>query len=213
MRKPQGDQRVGSGDKIGEHAGGPVALGFQRIDAQVERRARGQCRALLRPRVAKGAGEVRLEPFRIITDNMRRRSRKVGGVQPLALVIAQRLGRVLRAAGELGNRLAVEPAFALEHAEQNRARRIGAHDPGARCAPPQRVVDETGNRRAVAGAGKAMRQAPALERVGAGTALSLQIFEDLNGRRQTRRRRHGRPSKMRTMKMIHMTISTSAPTP
>ena len=72
--------------------------------------------------IAEHAGEMRIEPFRIIAGDVRGRAGHVGGIETLAFVVAQSLGRVLRAVRELGDRLAVEPTLALEHAEQNRAR-------------------------------------------------------------------------------------------
>ena len=41
--------------------------------------------------VAEDAREMRVEPFRIIAGDMRRRAADVGGVEPRALVVAQRL--------------------------------------------------------------------------------------------------------------------------
>ena len=61
---------------------------------------------------------------------------------------------------KIADRVGVEPALALEHAEQNGARRVAAHQIGARGAAPQRVVDQPGNAGTVAGAGKAVRQSP-----------------------------------------------------
>ncbi len=91
----------GLGAQVRQHGGGLVALSLQRIDAQVERRARGQRRALLRARVSEGARQMRVEPFRIIAGDMRRRAVRSAGIETSALVFAQRLGRILRAVGEL----------------------------------------------------------------------------------------------------------------
>ena len=49
--------------------------------------------------------------------------------------------------------------------------------------------------------------------VGSGTAIVLDRDEHVDGGGEPCCRRHGRPSKMRTMKMAHITISTNAPTP
>ena len=98
IRKPQGDQRAGSGDKS---ASMPLALSRSALSV-LTRRSSGAREDSAAPSSARAspkcAGEMRIQPFRIIAGNMRRRSRQVGGVQPLALVIAQRFGRVLRAA-------------------------------------------------------------------------------------------------------------------
>ena len=196
-------------------AGGLVAVGLERVDAQIERRARGQRRALLRPRRRRRRGR---NADRAIPDNRRRRA------------AARRRGRRHRAAGarrrstrsgaycaplgELRDRIAVEPALALEHAEQNRARRVVAHQAGARRAPPQRVVDEAGDGGAVAGAGEAMRQPPALERVGGRAPLALRCC-----RKPRSRRRAARPASWQIQEQdAHdeddpHDHSTSAPTP
>ncbi len=134
-----------------------------------------------------------LKPFRIIAGDPRRRTGEIGGVELVVLLLAQRCGRIARTIGQLTNRIGIEPALALEHAEQDRARGLGAHDPGARRTPPQRVINEAGNGRAVAGAGKAVCHTPALERIGGWPALALDGGEYLDGSRKTRARSHGRP--------------------
>ena len=52
---------------------------------------------------------------------------------------------------------------------------------GARGAPAQRVVDQAGDRGAVARAGEAMREAPVLQRVGRRPAARSDIGENLDG--------------------------------
>ena len=73
------------------------------------------------------------------------------------------------------------------------ARRLGPHEIGARGAAAQRVIDEAGDRCAVAGAGEAMRQTPVFQRIGRGPASRFDIAEDLDGGGKPRGRRHGRP--------------------
>ena len=118
-----------------------------------------------------------------------------------------------RAVGEPRNRRGIEPALEAEHAEHRCARPIIAHDVRARRAPAQRIVNEAGDRRAVAGAGEAVRKAPVLERIGRRTAPRLDVGQHLDRGGKTRAGRHPRPSMMRTMKMTHMMTSTRAPTP
>src|SRR5256885_2079587 len=77
--------------------------------------------------------------------------------------------------------------------------------------PPRRRPIEAGDGRAVAGAGEAMGEAPILQRVGRRAPLHLNVCKNLDGGSNTRCRRHGSPSRMRTMKMIHMIVSTIAP--
>ncbi len=110
--------------EIGQGRAHRVALAFQRIDAQVERRARGQRRALLRPPGAEARFELRIEPLRIIARDMRRRAVEISVREPRALGVGQWLRREARAVAEFCDRLDVEAAFELEHAEQIGARRL-----------------------------------------------------------------------------------------
>ena len=96
-RRPARGLRV----EIGHHADGFVARAFERIDAQVERRARGQRRALLHARFAEHSGEMRIEPFRIVSRDMRRRVAKIRVGERMALQRRQRLGRKARAIEQL----------------------------------------------------------------------------------------------------------------
>ena len=59
IRRPCGDQRVGSGARSASDARRLVAGGLERVGAQIERRAGGQRRALLRALVAEHAGDDR----------------------------------------------------------------------------------------------------------------------------------------------------------
>ena len=88
--------------------------------------------------------------------------------------------------------------------------RVVAHEEGGRGLAAQRVVDEAGDRGAVARAGEAMRQAPVLERIGGGAAPRLDVGERLDGGGQAGGGGHV-PVRMRTAKMIHITHSTTAP--
>src|SRR5664280_3242413 len=109
-----------------------------------------------RPRVAEGTREMRLEPFRIVAGDVRGRAGHVGVVKAFSFIVAQRRGPIIRAVGERGDGLAVEAALSLKHAEQNGARRVGAHQIRARRPPTQRVVDQPRDGGAIAGAGEAM---------------------------------------------------------
>ena len=195
---------------VGKHFGRLVALRLQRIDPQVERRARRERRRLCRTLVAENAGEMRIEPFRIVAGNPRGSTSEIGRAEPRALVLRQRVGRETRAVGEPRDQLGVEVAFKTQHAEDGRAWRLGAHHKGGGGLAAQRVIDQAGDGGAVAGTGKAVRKAPILERSGRRTTLNLDIPENLDGGGNTRGWRHGRPSMMRTMNMIHMIVSTIA---
>src|SRR5262249_20634456 len=84
----------------------------------------------------------------------------------------------------------VQPALEPEHAEEDRARCLLVHDPGGRRAAAQRVVDEAGNRGAIARAGKAMRKPPVLEGIDGRAAARGDIGEHLDRGGQAGGRRH-----------------------
>ena len=165
----------------------------------------------LGPVVAESLCEVPVEPFRIIARDARRHTRHVGCVQALTFVIAQHRRTVVRAVCQFGNRVGVEPAFALEHAEQNRARRFRAHQECARSPASQRVINQTGDTGAVAGTGEAMRQTPGLERVAGRTAVGLKRLKDFNGGGKFCGGGHDKPNNISTAKMIHIANRMSAP--
>ena len=94
------------------------ALALQRVDAQVERRARAERRRLLGAVLAERRGKMRVEPVGIVAAHMRGRVVEVRGAQPRVLVVGHRLGREARAVGELRDRLGIKAALARQHAEQ-----------------------------------------------------------------------------------------------
>ena len=199
--------------EIGERAGGLVAVALERVDAQIERRAARERRALLRPLVAEHAGEMRIEPFRIVAGDMRRRARRGSRVEPRPLGVGQRRaanGARRRRAGRSRRHRACARAAACRARTARGA--VVAHHIGARRAPAQRVVDQAGDRRTVAGAGEAVREPPILERIGGRPPPRLDLGEDLDGGGKTGAGRHQRPSRMRDMKIAHINASTTAPT-
>ena len=199
------------GRKMGERGLRLLALGLERVDPQVERRAGGERRAFLRALLAEHAGEMRIEPLRIVAGDMGRRTIECRRREPRPLGLREQRRCEARAIGKPRDRVEVEPAFELEHAEEDRARRLLAHEERRRRAPAQRVVDEARDRGAVAGAGEAVGKAPVLERVGGRPMARLDIGEDFDRRGDARSWRHGSPSRMRTAKTAHMIASTIAP--
>ena len=197
--------------EIGQRRRGVIAAGLQRVDAQIDRRARRQRGPLLRALLAEDARKMRIEPFRIIARNVRRRAGQRGVFQRGTLGLRQRLRRKARSVEQFCDRFAIKPAFELEHAEQHSPRRGFAHDIGAGGAAAQRVVDEARNARAVAGSGKTVRQAPILQRVAGGPAARFDIGKNFDGGGKPGGRRHGRPSMIRRMNTTHMMVSTTAP--
>ena len=202
------------GREIGERLGRLVAGGLERVGAEIERRAGRQRRALLGALVAEHAGEIRIEPFGIIAEHVRRRAREIGGGEPAALGVGQRRRRITAAVGEPRHGVDIEAALANQHAEQRRARRVFAHEIGRRGAAAQRVIDKAGDAGAIAGAGEAVREAPVLQRVGRGPSPRADIGEHFDRGGEPRAGGHyGNPSMILTMKISHMIISTNAPMP
>src|SRR5204862_1743150 len=119
-----------------------VAVAEDCVDAQIERRAARQRHALARALLAEDAGEIGIEPFRIVAGDPRRGAGEVGGVEPGLLRLAQRRWCEARAVGKGGDRRAIELALEPQHAEHRRAWALILHDVAARGAPAQRVVDQ-----------------------------------------------------------------------
>ena len=142
----------------------------------------GERRALRGAALAEGRAQMRVEPFGIVAAHMRRRAVEARGAQ------RARARRPLSGAGakrapsaQLAIASASSPRSRAQHAEQHRARRVGAHDPGGRRLAAQRVVDQPRDRRAVARAREAVREAPILEALRGRAAARLDIGEDLDG--------------------------------
>ena len=199
--------------QVGERFGRFLPLCFQGVHAQIERRARGQRLGLLGTFIAEACGELVVQPFGIVAAHMGGCSLEASCTQPRVLVIRERLGRKACAVAQRRNRLDIEVAFARQHPEQHRARRFGAHDPGRRRLAAQRVIDEARNGGAIPRAGEAMREAPVLQRLRGGAAARLDIGKDFDRGREPCARGHGSASRMRIMKMTHITIKTIAPMP
>ena len=107
-----------------------LAVGLERIDPQIERRAACQRRALGAAFVAERAGKIRIEPFGIFALDVRRRVGKRCGPERRFLLFGQRLGRKARAAAQRFDGRDIETALALQHADERRARGHLAHEPG-----------------------------------------------------------------------------------
>ena len=108
---------------------------------------------------------------------MRRRSGEIRSGEARTFSLRELPRRMALAGEQRGNSISVEAARLPERAEHFGSGACIAHDPGGRAFPAQRVIDEARNRRAVAGAGEAMRQAPVLHRVGRRAATRLDVRE------------------------------------
>ena len=94
-RQPHADrrQRRRDGSEARQRLQHLLAIGLQRVDAQVDRGATGQRRAFLGGRLAEGAGEGRLQPVGIVAAHRRRRIGRHRARQARQLRFAQRLQR------------------------------------------------------------------------------------------------------------------------
>ena len=158
------------------------ALGFQRIDAQIERRPARHRGRLGDAVIAEYLREIGIEPFRVIARNRRGSLRQRPLAERATLVRRQRLRRKTAAVAQRGDRLDIEVTLKLQHAQRPRPRRIGLHDPGARGVATQHVPDQTGDRGSIAGAGIAVRGAPLLQRLGRRDALRVDGLDQFDGR-------------------------------
>ena len=181
MRRPIGDHGVGVRAEMRQPRQHLFAIGLQRVDAQIERRAARHRGRLGHAVVAEHLCQRRVQPFRIIAGDVRRRIVEGARGQRRAFGLAQRLRRKSFAVAQIGDSLGRHAALEPEHAEHARPRRIGVHQPGAGCAPPQHVPDQACNRGAVARAGIAVRGAPLLQRFRRRNALRVDGLDQFDG--------------------------------
>ena len=189
MRKPDRRPPRRLGVKMRELGNDVLALGLERIDAQIERRAARKRRAFRGAFVAEHAHEMRIEPVRIIALDMRAARRRAcrsraPSAPPLSAARAQSARRCTapRSPRHRGR---------ARGAACQSARRAGAASPISHAdgrLPAQRIVNEAGDRGAIGRAGKPMRQAPILERVGRRPPPRLDIGEHLDRRGNSGRR-------------------------
>ena len=208
MRRPIGDHGVGLAPRCGERGQHLLALGFQGVDAQIERRPARHRGRLGDAVIAEHLRQIAIEPFRIIAGDVRRRIVERSRGQRGALALAQRLRREPAAVAQRGDGVDIHAALELQHAQHARPRRIVVHDPGARGAPPQHVPDQAGDRGAVAGAGIAVRGAPLLQRLRRRNALGVDGIDQFDGRGEPRCGSHSRLS-VRERKSARAQISSS----
>ena len=193
-RKPnaQADRRPSRrlGVEMGELRQSFVALAFERIDPQIERRTACERSAFCGPLVAKHARKMRLKPIRVVAQNVGRRISERAAGERLALGLRQLLRREARAAAQRRNLLDIETALAMQHADEHRARAGPTHQPRRRRFAAQCIVDQPGNRGAIRRAGEPMRETPILERVGSRTSPRFEVGNHLDRSRKTSGRRH-----------------------
>ena len=163
------------GSEIAKRGNRRLARDFKEVRAEVDRRPHGERPALVRRVRAETRLELRREPFRKIAQNMRRRVGQIRGGEARAFGFGELRRRVAFAGEQRRNSIDVEAAGLAQRAEHFGAGACFAHDPGGRAFLAQRVIDEARNRRAVAGAGEAVREAPVLHRIGRRAATRLDV--------------------------------------
>ena len=180
MRKPDGREWRRLGLEMGERAQRLVAIGLEEVHAQIDRRALSERPALL----GRGRAEARLElsakPFGEIAGHVRGRACQVRGCEPLAFGFGELRRRVALAGEQSGDCVRIEALRLSQRAQDLGARSGVAHDPGRRAFLPQRIIDEARDRRPVARASEAVREAPVLHRVGRGAAAEFDIRQNFD---------------------------------
>ncbi len=160
-----------------------LALGHERVDAHIERRAARQRRALGAALVAENPREIGIEPIRIFA---------LGGAGASA---SERESNAARSASVNGAGAKRSPLHSAAMAATS--------SPRSRCSMPsstarglaspmsqagrrpaaQRVIDQPGDRCAIGRAGETMRQAPVLEHVHSRPPPRLDVGKDFDGGR------------------------------
>src|SRR3954463_15756334 len=213
-RNPQPERRPARrhGIEVRKQRRRLVTVALDVVDAQIKRRAARKRRALGGALLAERTGEIRIEPFRVVASHPGRSTLEVKHGEPRLLLGAQRLRckalAIRQSRDGIGLKLALEP----QHAEQDRARAGVAHDMDAGRPPAQRVIDQAGERGAVARAGEAVGEPPVLERFGRRPVPPLYIGDDLDRGGEPGGGCHQMPRRMRRMNINHISMSTIAPT-
>src|SRR5262244_281632 len=145
MRRPTGDQRVGTASRWASASRAASGSALRPLT----RRSSGARLALGYALLAEHAGEMRIEPLRIVARDPGRSAGEVGCREPRPLLRAQRRRRKAPTVGARRDRVAIELALEPQHAEDSRARVLVAHDVDARGAPAQRIVNQPRDRGAI----------------------------------------------------------------
>ena len=168
MRSPAGDQRVGSACRCASFGRMSSRSVDERVDAKIERRPARQRRAFGRTFLAERSRQMRVEPFRIVALTW-------AGALSSESSSSAALSASVSGSGAKRAPLHSAAIAATSRSRSRRsmpisdcARRRLGHQPGRRCLPAQRVINQAGNRGTIGGAGKTVRQTPVLERIRAG---------------------------------------------
>jgi hypothetical protein len=115
--------------EIGKYSERLVARGLEKVRSQIDRRPLRQRPALVGGGSAEARLELRREPFRKITRDMRRRAGEIGGREARPFGVGKRRWRVPLAREQRRNGLDIKAARLPQRAQDFGARRRLAHDP------------------------------------------------------------------------------------
>ena len=146
-----------------ERLGDLLAFGLQPVDADVERRALRQRRALLHPVRAETLLQPSGQPLRHVCPHVFGSLGKITGLEPLALGPGERRRRVRIGVDQRIERSGGQTAGLAEGDDHRRTRRRILPLPLARCLLPKGVVDHVADRGAVLGARETVGNAPLLQ--------------------------------------------------
>jgi hypothetical protein len=167
-----------------------VALGLERVGAQIQRGATGHVLAFGDPVVIEGALQRWCEPFGDVSEDVAGR-----GVGELAdgagfLFVGQRCGSMTvggEAVAELGR---VHVPIAHRDRQDQSPWAVAAHECGMRGAAAEGVVDEVADGGPIPCSGEAVVKPPGLERLGHGALAGLDIGQDFDRGGQAARQAH-----------------------
>jgi hypothetical protein len=179
--QPEGGERRRLGGEVGKRLACGVAALLQGVGADIERRPAPERAQLGQQRVTEQCGQGGQHEGRRIARDLRRRVGEASFREPLPLVLGQGRGGEARAVEQRGDARLGQPALQAQHADEDRAAGLPAHDPGGGGPAPQAVIDEARDRRAVAGAGEAVGEAPILQGIGGRAAARGDVVQDLDG--------------------------------
>ena len=151
---------------------------------------RHKSRALLDPILAIGLLEERRAPVRNIGPHGVGRIGEAAAGRRFQFGGAEQRRRELVAVKRIVQRLRRLAPFEQQRAEADGARCVLAEEPAGRAPSAQRVVDDVADRRAVAAAGKAVRQTPIAQGVGHRTVPPADVLQYFDGRRQPSAQSH-----------------------
>ena len=181
MRRPTGEIGVGCGARWASAASAlsrVVSRGWRAGRPARARRAPCPLRGRVR---AEARLELGREPFGKVARDMSRRAGEVAVASRSRSASVSGDGAWPSPVNSAAIAAISSPRVCFSAPSDFGARRRLAHEPRRRAFAPQRVVNESGDRGAVARAGEAVRKAPVLHRIGRGPATGLDVGQNFDG--------------------------------